>query len=180
MKRMARLMVAGLALAGSQMLGSAAAQAVPIFYAKCPVNVNVDSDTRGVVRVNGRIATVRRVNAQYFEARLGRVIYSISGRPGEVSVSYTGPGRANGICQVQEPPRPPARPVRPAARAPSIDAQACLRAVTQQSNNPDVVLLSEEYSEANTLVMVGVGPNKAPWKCLSKRGRVAEVMSILS
>ena len=165
--------VAALAAAGS------AQAAVPIFYAKCPGNVNVDSDTRGTVRVNGRVASVRRLNAQYYEARLGRVVYGISGAPGQVSVSYTGPGRANGICQVQEPERRPATPVRPAARAPSIDAQACLRAVTREANNPDVVLLSEEYSEANTLVMVGVGPNKAPWKCLSSKGRVAEVMSML-
>jgi hypothetical protein len=41
-----------------------------------------------------------------------------------------------------------------------------------------VVTLSVEESEANTLVMVGVGPNKAPWKCLSKDGVVAEVMSM--
>ena len=27
-------------------------------------------------------------------------------------------------------------------------------------------------------MMVGVGPNKAPWKCLSKNGVVAEVMSM--
>ncbi|WP_207789951.1 hypothetical protein, partial [Sandarakinorhabdus oryzae] len=76
------------------------------------------------------------------------------------------------------PPRPPARPVRPAAGTPSPDAQACLRAVTQQSNNPDVVLLSEEFSQAATLVMVGVGPGKAPWKCLASRGRVSEVNSL--
>uniref|UniRef100_UPI0012E22BD0 hypothetical protein n=1 Tax=Sandarakinorhabdus oryzae TaxID=2675220 RepID=UPI0012E22BD0 len=136
MKLTTKLLVAAAVLAGAQGLAlTSASAAVPIFYAKCPVNVNVDSDTRGTVRVNGRVAIVRKVNAQYYEARAGRVVYSISGRPGEVSVSYTGPGRANGICQVQEPPRPPARPVRPAAGTPSPDAQACLRAVTQQSNN---------------------------------------------
>jgi hypothetical protein len=41
-----------------------------------------------------------------------------------------------------------------------------------------VVTLSVDPSEANTIVMVGVGPNKAPWKCLSKNGVVAEVMSM--
>jgi len=40
------------------------------------------------------------------------------------------------------------------------------------------VTLSVEESEANTLVMVGVGPNRAPWKCLSKNGAVAEVSSM--
>jgi len=61
---------------------------------------------------------------------------------------------------------------------PSKDAQACLAAVSRQTNNGDVVLLSEETSEANTLVMVGVGPQRAPWKCLAKDGIVDEVMSM--
>lgn len=61
---------------------------------------------------------------------------------------------------------------------PSKDEQACLQAVSTQTNNGEVVTLSVEESEANTLVMVGVGPNKAPWKCLSKDGVVAEVMSM--
>ena len=58
------------------------------------------------------------------------------------------------------------------------DEQACLQAVSTQTNNGEVVTLSVEESEANTLVMVGVGPNKAPWKCLAKNGVVAEVMSM--
>jgi len=61
---------------------------------------------------------------------------------------------------------------------PGKDEQACLQAVSTQTNNGEVVTLSVEESEANTLVMVGVGPNKAPWKCLSKNGVVAEVMSM--
>jgi len=58
------------------------------------------------------------------------------------------------------------------------DEQACLQAVSTETNNGDVVTLSVEESEANTLVMIGVGPNRAPWKCLSKDGVVAEVMSM--
>ena len=61
---------------------------------------------------------------------------------------------------------------------PSKDEQACLQAVSIKTSNGDVVTLSVETSEANTLVMVGVGPNKAPWKCLAKGGVVAEVMSM--
>ena len=61
---------------------------------------------------------------------------------------------------------------------PGKDEQACLQAVSTQTNNGEVVTLSVEESEANTLVMVGVGPNKAPWKCLSKDGVVAEVTSM--
>ena len=57
------------------------------------------------------------------------------------------------------------------------DEQACVKAVAAQTSN-DVVTLSVKPSEANTIVMVGVGPNNAPWKCLSKDGVVAEVMSM--
>lgn len=61
---------------------------------------------------------------------------------------------------------------------PSKDEQACLQAVSTETNNGDVVTLSVETSEANTIVMVGVGPNRAPWKCLSSSGVVAEVTSM--
>lgn len=65
-----------------------------------------------------------------------------------------------------------------AGGVPSKDEQACLQAVATETNNGDVVTLSVEPSEANTLVMVGVGPNRAPWKCLSSGGVVADVMSM--
>ena len=58
-----------------------------------------------------------------------------------------------------------------------VDEAACLDAVARETGN-SVTLLSSEFSEANTLVMVGVGPNRAPWKCLSAKGVVAEIMSM--
>ncbi len=58
------------------------------------------------------------------------------------------------------------------------DKRACLLAVKRQTNNPKVVVLSVETSEANNSVTIGVGPNRAPWRCLVKRGIVAEVMSL--
>lgn len=59
----------------------------------------------------------------------------------------------------------------------STDEQACLNAVAQETGNT-VSVLSSEFSQANTLVMVGVGPQKAPWRCLVSGGDVAEVMSM--
>jgi len=61
---------------------------------------------------------------------------------------------------------------------PSKDEQACLQAVSIKTNNGDVTLLRTETSEANNLVIVGVGPNKAPWRCLISGGVVAEVSSM--
>lgn len=57
------------------------------------------------------------------------------------------------------------------------DEQACLKAVKSETHNT-VATLSVEESEAATMVMVGVGPNKAPWKCLAKDGIVDEIMSM--
>jgi hypothetical protein len=53
---------------------------------------------------------------------------------------------------------------------------ACLRAVKRQTKNQEVSVLRSEYSEANSLVTIGVGPQRAPWRCLvSNSGKVAEV-----
>lgn len=53
---------------------------------------------------------------------------------------------------------------------------ACLAAVKEQTGESDVAVLSTEFSEANSLVMVSVGAQRAPWKCLvSNDGQVAEV-----
>lgn len=58
------------------------------------------------------------------------------------------------------------------------DERACELAVTRQTNNSDVVTLSSDFSQANTEVLVGVGSNRARWRCLVSRGIVAEVMSL--
>ncbi|WP_156953412.1 hypothetical protein [Afifella pfennigii] len=59
----------------------------------------------------------------------------------------------------------------------SADESACLSAVAQQTGN-SVSVISSEFSQANTLVMVGVGPQSAPWRCLVSGGVVQEVMSM--
>lgn len=53
---------------------------------------------------------------------------------------------------------------------------ACLKAVSAETSEPNVSAMSTEFSEANSVVMVGVGEQRAPWKCLvSNDGDVAEV-----
>ena len=54
-----------------------------------------------------------------------------------------------------------------ASTTPTPAQQACLRDVTATTGNPDVVLLSSSFSEAGTLVRVGVGPDQAPWECIA-------------
>jgi hypothetical protein len=54
-----------------------------------------------------------------------------------------------------------------ATGTPTPAEQACLRDVTATTGNPDVTLLGSEFSEAGTMVRVGVGPDRAPWQCIA-------------
>jgi hypothetical protein len=57
--------------------------------------------------------------------------------------------------------------------------QACLRDVTRATNNPDVVLLDSSFSQAGTEVIVGVGPQRARWRCIAySDGTTAGIMSM--
>jgi hypothetical protein len=53
------------------------------------------------------------------------------------------------------------------AGVPSAAEQACLRDVTRTTSNPDVVLLGSSFSEAGTEVIVGVGAQRARWRCIA-------------
>ena len=80
-------------------------------------------------------------------------------------------------CAVDNGGGYPSAVAQTASGTPSVAEQACLAAVSNQTNNGDVAILSSEFSEANSLVMVGVGEQRAPWRCLvSNDGVVAEVM----
>jgi len=62
---------------------------------------------------------------------------------------------------------------------PQVARNACLREVARTTNTPQGVILEMLYSEANSQVVVGVGPQLARWRCLvSNSGAVAEVMSL--
>ncbi len=58
----------------------------------------------------------------------------------------------------------------------NVTNNACLAAVKKETGESDVSVVSNEFSEANTVVMIGVGAQRAPWRCLvSNKGQVAEV-----
>lgn len=65
------------------------------------------------------------------------------------------------------------------ATTPTLEEQACLRDVTRTTNNGDVVLLSSSFSEAGTEVIVGVGPDRARWRCIGySDGSTADIQSL--
>jgi len=49
--------------------------------------------------------------------------------------------------------------------------------LNSQFGQRPVTVLSSEFSQANSVVMIGVGSQRAPWRCLvSNSGIVQEVM----
>lgn len=79
--------------------------AIPFFNATCPGAIEVHADEGGPIFVNGREARLRRFNDNYYEARSGEVTISLTIRPdGSPDVSYTGKGRANGVCRIKAAP----------------------------------------------------------------------------
>ena len=85
-------------------------------------------------------------------------------------------------CESTSTP-PPSTAVAPVAEQPmrtgsAQDEAACTAAVQKETQTSDLEVLSSEFSEANTVVVIGVGPTRAKWRCLVSKGRVAEVMSL--
>ena len=100
-----------------------------------------------------------------------------------IAVSFVALGVLAGCADTGTAPSgsgltPASAPVQSQRTGSQVDEGACERAVTAQTSNPDVVTLSSTFSQANTEVIVGVGPQRAQWRCLVSSGVVAEVMSL--
>ena len=150
--------------------------AAPKFTGTCPMGITVKSNGQGTVRINGKKAKVKTFNANAWEASNNGITIDIAKDPSGLILSYTAKGGANGICQVTSTSG--AGSSSSASGTPSKDEQACLAAVSRETNNGDATILRSDTSEANNMVIVGVGQQRAQWKCLSKNGKVAEVMSL--
>ena len=186
----------GLAFAATMTIGMAVAPAlakIPYFAAKCPTDISVETDRAGRAYLSGKRATVHTLNANAYEIRGGGVAIDVTKDASGLTATYTGKHGANGVCQIVEqetvsgPESSAPAATTPAAAAPDgayndvpkRDQKACVSAVKRKTHNRQAVVLGGVTSEANNTVKVGVGPDKAPWKCLVKRGRVVEVMSLV-
>jgi hypothetical protein len=66
------------------------------------------------------------------------------------------------------------------ATTPSLAEQGCLRDVSATTNNGDVAILESTFSEAGTEVIVGVGPDRARWRCIGyPDGATAGIQSLV-
>ncbi|VVM51027.1 hypothetical protein PS631_00816 [Pseudomonas fluorescens] len=76
---------------------------IPMVNASCPGNLEVHTDEGGPLFINGKEAKLKKINDNYFEAKGGGMTVSLSISPdGTPSISYTGKGGANGICEIAE------------------------------------------------------------------------------
>lgn len=87
--------------AGDQASSTGSAK-ILFFNAECPGGISVHADEGGPVYLNGKEAEFTSYSESYFEAKEGEVTVSVmSMADGTLDISYTGPGRANGICKLQ-------------------------------------------------------------------------------
>ena len=91
---------ASVALAG---LAMPAAAHIPSLNATCPGGIEVHADEGGPIYINGQEARIGAASGDFYEARSGGVTIDMSVNPdGSSTVSYTAPGGANGICQIND------------------------------------------------------------------------------
>lgn len=75
---------------------------IPFFNAECPGDLFVHADEGGPLYLNGEESEFTSFSEPYFEAKGGEVTVSVTTMPdGALDVSYTGPGRANGVCKLK-------------------------------------------------------------------------------
>jgi hypothetical protein len=81
------------------MTATASLAAIPLLNYTCPGKIEVHADKGGPVYINGKEAKLKKFNNNAYEATGSGVTISITINPdGTPDVSYTGPGRSNGIC----------------------------------------------------------------------------------
>ena len=159
--------------------GGAAHASMPVFQGTCPMDIKLESDKHGNVLINGHKSSVKKFNDTYWEAKHKDVTISIAKEGNDAIVSYTAKGGVNGICTVTAKHGASSGAASKGGVAiPPRDEQACLQAVSIETNNGEVAVLETWPSEANNQVIIGVGTQRAKWKCLVKDGKVAEVMSL--
>ena len=76
---------------------------VPSLNATCPGGIEVHADEGGPIYINGQEAQIGTASGDFYEASSGGVTIDMSVEPdGSATVSYTAPGGANGICQIND------------------------------------------------------------------------------
>ncbi len=89
-----------LAFAATLVAGTAGAS-VPLFAARCPMGITADSNAKGQVYVNGKIAKLTQRPGGQVTAQSAGVYIDITPQGNQPPiVSYTARNEANGVCEV--------------------------------------------------------------------------------
>ena len=171
---MKTITLAAAAAAIAVMATPALAATPPKFKASCPSGSVVASDGKGMVSIDGGRAALKTMSGTAWQAHLGAMTIDIGRDGAQVFVSEAPKGD---LCQVTSSSAAP-NSDGSIGGVPKSDQKACLKAVKRKTNNKDVSVLDASSSEANNMVTIGVGKDKAKWQCLVKNGRVANVMSM--
>lgn len=75
---------------------------IPLFNATCGGGIEVHANEGGPVFIDGEETSLKKFNENYFEATRDGTTIAISFNPDDsLSLSFTGPNRANGICTIK-------------------------------------------------------------------------------
>ncbi len=155
------------------MASIASAAGIPQLNYTCGSGIEVHADQGGPVYIDGKEARLKKINDNYYEATHAGVTISIAFNPdGTLNMSYTGPNRANGICQDSQASNSQTR----ASQSPA--ESACLDAVAKQTgvSRSRLSVIEVSTAEAGIGVTIRVPNADAPWSCLAdKKGRVQGV-----
>jgi hypothetical protein len=146
----------------------------PKFAATCPSGSEVTSNGKGEVLIDGGKAALKAMSGTAWQAHLGAMKIDIGRDGAQVFVSESPKGD---ICQVTSSSAA-GNADGSVGGVSKADQDACLKAVSRTTNNNTVTVLEASSSEANNMVIVGVGEDKAKWQCLVKDGTVADTMSL--
>jgi hypothetical protein len=127
--------------------------------------LNLRSAPSGAAAVVTRLAygtTVRNLGCRMAEGRRWCRVATLSGAGVEGWAAGDFVVEGSGGTATQLPDRVPVGQATPNAAE-----RACLAAVSRDNGNAEVTLLGSEFSQAGTLVRVGVGPARAPWQCIA-------------
>ena len=152
----------------------ALAASPPKFAASCPSGSEITSDGKGMVSIDGSKAALKTMSSTAWQAHLGAMTMDIGRDGAQVFVSESPKGD---ICKVTSSSAA-ANADGSVGGVPKSDIKACNKAVKRKTNNKQTTVLEATFSEANNMVIIGVGPDKAKWQCLVKNGKVADIMSL--
>jgi hypothetical protein len=157
------------------------AKGIPLLNYSCGSGISVHADRGGPVYINGKEATLKKINDNYYEASGSGITVSISLQAGgEPTLSYTGKRGVNGMCQASasghstsstSPPKKANTPENLYSKTPP----ALEDLVGARAGQAENELISRGYTYRNTVTFEG---GKSAYYVENKTGYCVEVGTV--